>query len=194
MTQDYCLYDKDFYHLNEDECYFFSYSYLHIDLIAQRIGRNVKELPFHNGFIRNHTRIFCDNGTENSIASIGYLINHTVYGIIVKMKYSELEILDQYENGYSKIILPIYCLNNYKNINCNIYVKKSSKNIDKKLPSIHYLESIRKMLDNRRLYNNNLIYLPLNIYIFDSKIKNDLNDLDDEYIDDSRYVLIQRWK
>ncbi len=179
MTQNYCLYDKDFYHLNEDECYFFSYSYLHIDLIAERIGRNVKYLPFHNGFIRNHTRIFCDNGTENSVSSIGYLINHTVYGIIVKMKYSELKKLDQYETDYSKITLPIYCTDNNKYINCNVYVKNDSTNSNKKLPSYNYLKSIRKMLNNRRLYNKYLLFIPLLIYIFDHTINYDYPNIDD---------------
>lgn len=181
-TQIYHLYDKNFYLLQDDECYFFSYSYLHIELISERIGRNV---PFYNGMMRNYARIYCDNGTENSVASIGYLINSTLYGIIVKMKYSELEILDKYENGYNRVTLPVYCLDNHTKINCYIYVKNSSLNIYNKLPSIEYLNLIRKMLDNRRLYNKYLLYIPLNIYVYDKSYINDDND--------DPYKLIQIW-
>ncbi len=190
MNKIYNLYDEKFYLLQDDECYFFSYSYLHIDLIAKRIGKNTKDISFHNGMMRNYTRIYCDNGTENSVASIGYLINKTVYGIIVKIKYSELEILDKYETGYNRMILPVYCLDNDQKINCYLYIKNDSRNLNNKLPSIEYLNSIRIMLNNRRLYNKGLIHLPLNIYIFDDNIK-DVPNKNFSY--DQRYVLLKIW-
>jgi hypothetical protein len=75
-----------------------------------------------------------------------------VYGILVKLKIQDLELLNSYECGYHLKLLDV-CVNSSNILQSFVYIKDN--NIFKRLPSDSYMNAINSMLNDRYQKGNN---------------------------------------
>lgn len=130
----------------------FCYGSNSIKQLRERIKINEKIL-YEKAYINNYVRIFAGYSKRwnGGIASIFPCNGKKVYGILVKLKLEELELLNSYESGYHLKLIDVSVNNNiYKSF---VYVKNN--NIFKKLPSDSYMNAINNMLNDRSKKENN---------------------------------------
>ncbi len=166
--------ENSFFILQDNECYFFSYANLNIDLLSIILNRERDSILYQNCILRNFVRIFCVNKDNNSIASIHYDPDSSVYGIVVKITYDELDLLKSYHKNYSLKNIRIEYTSSH--VKSTMIVKEDSKillkyidsdlllpyvficddyiNNDRILPSEIYISEIRKMLNDRKKIEN----------------------------------------
>jgi len=120
-------------------------------------------------YINNYVRIFAGYSKRwnGGIASIFPCNGKKVYGILVKLKLEELEILNSYECGYHLKILDVSTKNNI--FQSFVYVKDNNK--FKKLPSEEYMNGINSMLNDRSKKKNNKFRKIFIRYVVNNKIK-----------------------
>lgn len=111
-------------------------------------------IQFYPAYIKNYTRIFAgvSKRWNGGIASIVPSENSNVYGIVLKLTTSQLAKLDSYEGGYTreKININVQSIMGKEQVvEGYVYIKNEHKFTH--LPSQSYMESIRNMLDERRL-------------------------------------------
>jgi cation transport regulator ChaC len=125
--------------------------------IFQLRGRvNNSALQSYPGYVDGYKRIFCNYSKrwKGGVASIIKKRYIRTYGIIVYLNKEELQILDGYEQNYSKIEIECTILNhnkeNFQKIQCIAYQSNSHEWIN--YPSQQYLVAIKIMLDEYNLY------------------------------------------
>ena len=133
----------------------FSYGSNSIFQLRGRVNNN--NLLSYPGYINGYKRIFCcySKRWKGAIASIVPQKYIKTYGIIVYLSKEELEILDGYEQNYSKIEIECNILDNIDNNNkilCYVYQSNNHEWID--YPSEQYLVAIKIMLDEHNLYES----------------------------------------
>lgn len=195
--------EDSFFTLKQNECYFFSYANLNIDLLSSIFERKRESILYQNCVLRNFVRIFCDNKDGSSVASIYKDYFSCVYGIVVKITYNELDLLESYHKKYTLNKIRVEytsCKIKSSNIIVNKDLKMTTENIKKKIltpfvfiyneyinnnavkPHEIYISEIRKMLNDRRKIENTC-----NIQIRYVCVKNIFNENDEyhtlEYID-----------
>lgn len=148
----------------ENECYFFTYDHVNIDFLSLLFNRTCESIIYQNGRLSGYARIFCN---EN-ICSIYESYDSFIYGIIVKITFDELEILKSYYKNYTldnsliyctsskiayeKIIeddRPLYRITNHPSLTPYIFVYNDYINDKQIVPSLSYMNEIRKMLNDR---------------------------------------------
>jgi len=125
----------------------FSYGSNHSDQLKQRIERDIK-LDFNSGFIKNYTRIFAgfSNRWKGGVASIYPDEGSKVFGSVFYLSLEEIEKLDKFEGGYTRIVLDVMEKINgvYETTKAFVYVKNDP--YFNHLPSEDYCNAIYKML------------------------------------------------
>ncbi len=154
----------------ENDCYFFSYANLNIDLLSIILNRERNSFIYQNGKLDGYARIFCEDENNNIIASVYEEYNSNTYGIVVKITKDELEILKSHHKnytckkmyisytssnaGYEKIIKDNEITHRSINHICTypyMFVYNNNCINDKQItPSIKYINEIRNMLNDRK--------------------------------------------
>ncbi len=167
--------ENSFFYLNEDECYFFSYANLSITFLASIFERDVESILYKNCYRRGFERIFCVNNNNEAVASIYKSMWESVYGIIVKITYDELDLLESYHKNYDLHVIDVslsYSMlpdvskegileNRIKR--SYVFIHKNEVNEKEIQPSETYLQSIRNMLNDRKKINPSIITKPIKI-------------------------------
>jgi hypothetical protein len=161
--------EKDSYHIN----FLFSYGSNSSIQVKERVNsddfssgnaatsKKVEEaIEFYPAYIKDYVRIFCgvSKRWNGGIASITPCKDSNVYGIVLKLTNSQLAKLDTYEGGYTREKIKIVCqsiMGKERVIEGYVYIKNEST--FKYLPSQSYMESIRSMLDERRMSHSQKI-------------------------------------
>ena len=129
--------------------YLFSYGSNSSKQIKKRINRKGGSLEIQPAYLADHIRIFAGYSKKwsGAVASVYPQSRKNVYGSLVRISKSELELLDNYEKGYTRVrkIVTIQDDNNTRtNVEAFLYVKNDvSYDV---LPSIKYLKAISDML------------------------------------------------
>jgi hypothetical protein len=161
--------------LNENECYFFSYGHLSIELLSTIFERKSETFLYKNCYRRGFERIFCVNNDNEAVASIYNSMWESVYGIIVKITYDELDLLESYHKNYDLCTIDVslsYSMlpdvskegilkNRVKK--SYVFIHKNEVNEKEIQPSEIYLQSIRNMLNDRKKINPSIITKPIKI-------------------------------
>ncbi len=166
--------DNPFFQKKENECYYFSYSNINPDLLSSLVNRPKESILYQNCLLFNFARIFCDNGDGTSVASIHQEYDAKTYGIVYKITFEELDILESYHSNYTLNRIRI----NYTSVNVNtsqiikvdnkilltyrddewlipyVFIHKNHLNNNRIKPTNEYVQQIRSMLDSRRLIEN----------------------------------------
>ena len=131
----------------------FCYGSNSIKQLQQRLHINEK-ISWKKAYINNYVRIFAGYSKRwnGGIASIFPCHGKKVYGILVKLKIEDLQLLNSYECGYHLKILDV-CINSNNILQSFVYIKTS--NIFKRLPSEAYMNAINSMLNDRSQKENN---------------------------------------
>ncbi len=174
--------------LNEDECYFFSYGHLSIELLSIIFERKPETILYKNCSLSGYQRIFCINNFNDttSIASIHEDMWSSVYGILVKITFNELDLLQSYHKNYTlyknnvklsnKMALHISNYDEayeYCNRKSYFFVHNNVLNKFEVKPSIEYLKSIRNMLNDRKKLDSNIITRPISISCVKKNLDNE---------------------
>jgi len=140
--------------LKYDNVYLFCYGSNSINQIKERLNI-VSDIEYYPSHINNYSRIFCGFSKKwnGGVASIHPSLFNKVYGITVKLNEKQLEILDNFEKGYSKNIIKVYFENDKKYHDTYVYIKNNI--IFNALPSLKYLDSINEMLNDRNPKSSN---------------------------------------
>ena len=127
----------------------FCYGSNSIEQIKSRIKR-LDEIYYEKAVLKDHVRIFggiSKKWNNGAICSILPLKNKSVYGISIKITEDELKLLNEFEKGYKLEKKFIFLEKTNKETESYLYIKD---NIEfKALPSIDYLNAIKKMLNDR---------------------------------------------
>lgn len=116
--------------------------------LKERTGANrLTPIP---AYIENYTRIFAgySNRWDGGVASVHPEIGARCYGMIIELTKAEMEILDSYEGGYSRVqrfIVLNHTDGRKERVKSYVYIKDNKE--WNKPPSIAYLQAIRRMLD-----------------------------------------------
>lgn len=131
----------------------FCYGSNSIKQLQQRLHINEK-ISWKKAYINNYVRIFAGYSKRwnGGIASIYPCNGKKVYGILVKLKVEDLELLNSYECGYHLKILDVF-VNSNNTLQSFVYIKDN--NIFKRLPSEAYMDAINSMLNDRSKKENN---------------------------------------
>lgn len=131
----------------------FCYGSNSIKQLQQRLYITEK-IKYKKAYINNYVRIFAGYSKrwDGGIASIFPCYGKKVYGILVKLKVEDFELLKSYERGYHLKILDV-CVNSTNIVQSFIYIK--TNNIFKELPSEAYMNAINSMLNDRSQKENN---------------------------------------
>ena len=131
----------------------FCYGSNSIKQLQQRLHINEK-ISWKKAYINNYARIFAGYSKRwnGGIASIFPCNGKKVYGILVKLKFEDLELLNSYESGYHLKIIDV-CVNSNNIVKSFVYVKNNNK--FKRLPSEAYMNAINSMLNDRSQKENN---------------------------------------
>lgn len=131
----------------------FCYGSNSIKQLQHRLHINEK-ISWKKAYINNYVRIFAGYSKRwnGGIASIFPCNGKKVYGILVKLKVEDLELLNFYECGYHLKIIDV-CLNSTNILQSFVYIK--TNNIFKRLPSEAYMNAINSMLNDRYQKENN---------------------------------------
>jgi hypothetical protein len=131
----------------------FCYGSNSIKQLQQRLHINEK-ISWKKAYINNYVRIFAGYSKRwnGGIASIYPCNGKKVYGILVKLKVEDLELLNSYECGYHLKILDVF-VNSNNIIQSFVYIKTNNK--FKRLPSEAYMNAINSMLNDRSKKENN---------------------------------------
>jgi len=131
----------------------FCYGSNSIKQLQQRLHINEK-ISWKKAYINNYVRIFAGYSKRwnGGIASIYPCNGKKVYGILVKLKIENLELLNSYECGYHLKILDVF-VNSNNIIQSFVYIKTNNK--FKRLPSEAYMNAINSMLNDRSKKENN---------------------------------------
>ena len=131
----------------------FCYGSNSIKQLQQRLHINEK-ISWKKAYINNYVRIFAGYSKRwnGGIASIFPCNGKKVYGILVKLKIEDLQLLNSYECGYHLKILDVY-INSNNILQSFVYIK--TNNIFKRLPSEAYMNAINSMLNDRSQKENN---------------------------------------
>lgn len=184
---------------NENECYFFSYGHLSIELLSSIFERKSETILYKNCYLGGYKRIFCVNDEEDntSIASVHQDMWETVYGILVKITYGELDLLKSYHKNYTLYKMNVNLsykmashisdeeMYDYRNRKCYVFIHRNIVNNSEIKPSIEYLNSIRNMLNDRKKLDSDIITRPIQISCVKTNLDNEnyINLIDMEKID-----------
>ncbi len=171
---------NSFFSLESNECYLSIYDHLNITSLSNIIQRNIESIQYKNILMRNCVRVFCDNYDKTSVATLYNVPSLSVYGIVVKITYDELNILKKYyTNYYLKKERSYLTGNMYEYIDKNgnkyldhsttyvksfIFIHKNIQNPNKIKPSKLYIQSIRNMLNDRVKIEPYINQKPISIY------------------------------
>jgi hypothetical protein len=147
----------------------FCYGSNSIKQLQQRLHINEK-ISWKKAYINNYVRIFAGYSKRwnGGIASIFPCDGKKVYGILVKLKVEDFELLNSYECGYHLKILDV-CINSTNIVQSFVYIK--TNNIFKKMPSDSYMNAINSMLNDRSQEGNNKSRKIFIRCVLDNKIK-----------------------
>lgn len=130
----------------------FSYGSNSAKQLAERTGAKCLEpLP---AYLNNWTRVFAGYSKfrEGGVASVYPLKGARVYGRVYELSKDEIDILDQYEPGYSRTIKFVnVTLPSGKTRRVRAYVYVRDDQIYTHAPSLDYMQAIRTMLDDGRV-------------------------------------------
>lgn len=131
----------------------FCYGSNSIKQLQQRLHITEK-IKYKKAYINNYVRIFAGYSKRwnGGISSIFPCDGKKVYGILVKLKIQDLELLNSYECGYHLKLLDV-CVNSTNILQSFVYIKDN--NIFKRLPSDSYMNAINSMLNDRYQKGNN---------------------------------------
>ncbi len=186
--------------LNDNECYFFSYGHLSIEVLSTIFERKSDTILYKNCYLRGYKRIFCiNNDNDNSsIASVHQDMWETVYGILIKITFYELDLLKSYHKNYTLYTTNVHLsykmashicdeeVYEYCNRKSYFFVHNNVLNKFEVKPSIEYLKYIRNMLNDRKKLDSNIITKPITIScvkINESNNENYIDLIDIEEID-----------
>lgn len=127
--------------------YLFSYGSNSTKQIKNRIKRKGGPLEIQPAYLADHIRIFAGYSKKwsGAVASVYPQSRKNVYGSLVKISKSELELLDGYEKGYTRVRKTVTIQDDIRtNVEAFVYVKNDvSYDV---LPSIKYLKAISDTL------------------------------------------------
>lgn len=134
----------------------FSYGSNNVEQLSQRVKR-VTPFQVSPAYIENYTRIFAGYSRRwnGGVASLYPAKGMRTYGSLVEISTQELDELDKYEQGYTRIIMPVYCLEKQGPQNAFVYVKNNP--VITHLPSESYMRSIRKQLIDARYQREKIV-------------------------------------
>lgn len=140
----------------------FSYGSNSTEQLAKRVGRKggLHPLP---AYLNNHARIFAgfSKRWRGGIASIYPAKGVKVYGSIVQLTMSEIEQLDKFESGYTRVRIQVVCQQTNMPCNAFVYIKDNHKFTH--LPSESYIQAIHKQLnDTARHHRSKILVRGLN--------------------------------
>lgn len=129
--------------------YIFSYGSNSKKQLKERIEAKIKPIP---AVLANHVRIFSgySNNWKGAIASVHPKKGDNVYGALSKITQEQLELLDNYEGGYTRKIKLINIVGSDKKIKAWVYFKDNLNFTD--YPSVSYMKAIRRTLDDVNSY------------------------------------------
>ncbi len=141
--------EKDSYNIN----FLFSYGSNNSLQVRDRVNSE-EPIQFYPAYVKDYVRIFCgvSKRWNGGIASITQCEDSNVYGIVLKLTNIQLAKLDTYEGGYTREKIKIVCqsvMGKERIVEGFVYIKNETA--FKYLPSQAYMESIRIMLDERRM-------------------------------------------
>lgn len=149
--------------------YFSVFSYGSNSIYQLRGRLDNYSLKSNPAFLEGYKRIFCRNSEKwnGGVASIIPKKYIKTYGIIVELTLEELNKLDKYETGYSKIYVECTLIkdisnNPSKKIICIAYQANDHEWIAP--PSQEYLVAIKVMLDEHDLFNRYMLCVIVSKY------------------------------
>jgi hypothetical protein len=136
--------------------YLFSYGSNSTRQIAERLERQYMEIVPIDAYLQNHVRIFAGVSTKwdgGGIASIYPKEGENVYGIAVRLRQCDLDILDRFERSYKREMRDIilqHTISNTTNetVSAYVYIRENQKFV--KEPAERYLRTIHEMLQQRK--------------------------------------------
>lgn len=101
-------------------------------------------------YLENYTRIFAGYSSrwDGGVASVHPEIGARCYGMVIELNKEEMDILDSYEGGYTRVQRFVVIHRpggNQERVKCYLYIKDNKE--WNQPPSIAYLQAIRRMLD-----------------------------------------------
>jgi hypothetical protein len=139
---------------------YFSFGSNHSKQLSERTGSKCLEpLP---AYLNNFTRIFAGYSKfrEGGVASVYPIKGARVYGCVFQLTQAEMDILDQYEGGYTrslKLVNVTLPNGEIKKVRCFIYIRDD--HIYTHGPSQSYMQAIRTMLDEAKPMKKGKIHI-----------------------------------
>lgn len=130
--------------MKERTYYYFSYGSNNLEQLAERVGR-IGGFEHERGIMKNHVRIFAGYSKrwEGGIASFYPAKGKNLDGVIVHMTKSELEKLDKFEGGYTRIRKRVYVASRpVSYVIAYVYLKTNQ--VFSYMPSSSYLQAIHR--------------------------------------------------
>ena len=136
----------------------FSYGSNNMNQLKIRIERQT-DINFNSAYLDNYTRIFAgfSQRWKGGVASIYPSPNKRVYGSVFYLTMDEIEKLDKFEGGYSRMILKVK--EKFKEVfqetQAFLYIKNNP--YYSHMPSEDYLNAISRMLyESDQQYKNSI--------------------------------------
>tara|TARA_Y100000590_G_scaffold453229_1_gene597905 strand:+ start:77 stop:613 length:537 start_codon:yes stop_codon:yes gene_type:complete len=145
---------------HEPNVYLFCYASTNSQIINS-ILKPTEPLIYIDAYIKDYTRIFAGNSTKwkGGISSIYPKKDSKVYGILITLNLSQLELFDKTQCGYyrEKRIAVIESNGRKSEIECYTYFKENIQ--FQYMPSTMYLNAINLMLRERTGYKGDNIVI-----------------------------------
>ncbi len=166
---------NSFFNLDEDSCYFFSYANLSIEDLAKLFNRSADTFDYKNCHRGGFERVFCVSNDNQVVASIYKSLWGRVTGILVKITWTELELLELYHKDYDlytmdvRISYPLLPDSSKEGIleycqkKSYVFIHKNPVNQQGLKPSTDYINSIKNMLNDRKKLEPYKIIKPVEI-------------------------------
>lgn len=119
--------------------------------LKERTG--AKQLNIVAAYLDNYTRIFAGFSSRwnGGVASVHPHAGSRCYGLVAELTKDQLEILDSYEGGYTRskrVVVTQHPDGRKERVMVYVYIKDN--NVWQSPPSVAYLKSIRRMLNERQ--------------------------------------------
>ena len=135
----------------EKKILLFNYGSNNVDQIKSRakIQESI-ELEVHSAYILDYVRIFAGYSErwKGGIATLYPKKTKRTYGYVVELTKNQIELIDQYEGGYSRVEKQVVINDKRPEVTVNAFVYIKNNDTFVQPPSKDYLNAIRMTLNN----------------------------------------------